>query len=101
MIMAKKINQETIKIRIIKSMHKDSYYNKRHTPIMHVCKRLSNIPCKNIKKAIKELKKENILTVKPTYHGIDISLNVKKKKEIDEYLNKLNYFDEKSKKRRD
>ena len=81
-----------IKIQIIKSLHKNHYYNKRHTPIIHVCKRLSNIPCKNIKKTIKELKKEEIITIKPTHHGADISLNVKKKKEIDEYLSKINKF---------
>lgn len=85
--MAKKLNQEMVKIRIITSLHKNHYYNKRHTPVMHVCKRLSNIPCKYIKKALKELKREKIIKVKPTYHGMDVSLNVKKKKEIDHYLN--------------
>ncbi len=84
--MAKELNQKMIKIKIIKSLHKDHYYNKRHTPVMHVCKRLSNIPCKYIKKAPKELKKEKIIIVKPTYHGPDVSLNVKKKKEIGHYL---------------
>jgi hypothetical protein len=54
---------------------------------MHVCKRLSNIPCKYIKKILKELRKEEIIIFKPTYHGLDVSLNVKKKKEIDHYLN--------------
>ena len=87
--MAKKSNLDPIKMKIIRSLHKDHYYNKRHTPIIHVCKRLANIPCKKIKKAMKELKRENILNIKPTYHGMDISLNVKKKKEIDEYLSKL------------
>ena len=87
--MAKKLNQEIIKMQIIKSLHKDHYYNKRHTPIMHVCKRMSNIPCKYIKKAVKELRKEDIIIFKPTYHGTDISLNVKKKKEIDYYLSKI------------
>lgn len=85
--MAKKQNQEMIKKRIIKSLHKDRYYNKRHTTVMHVCKRLSNIPCKYIKKILKELRKEEIIIFKPTYHGLDVSLNVKKKKEIDHYLN--------------
>ena len=54
---------------------------------MHVCRRLSDIPCKYIKKALKELRKRDIIIFKPTYHGTDVSLNVKKKKEIDPYLN--------------
>ena len=81
-----------IKIKIISSLNNGKYYNKRHTPIGNVCKRLSNIPCKKIKKAIKELKKEKIITVKPTYHGADVSLNVKKKKEIDNYLTQMKYI---------
>ena len=93
--MAKKINFEMVKSNIIRSLHKDRYYNKRHTPISHVCKRLAKISCKHIKKAIKELRKEEILIIKPTYHGFDVSLNVKKKKEIDEYLSKVNYFNQK------
>lgn len=82
---------ENIKIKIISSLNNGKYYNKRHTPIDHVCKRLANIPCKTIKKAIKELRKEKIINIKPTYHGSDVSLNVKKKKEIDKYLDMLNF----------
>ena len=94
-------NEETAKakIKIIYTLHQKRYYNKRHTPIDFLCKRNPKIACKTIKKAINELKKEDILIMKPTYHGTDVSLNVKKKKEIDEYLNQLNI--KKSKKRRD
>ena len=81
---------EEVKIKIIYSLNNGKYNNKRHTPIDNVCKRLAQIPCKKVKKAIKELKKEQIIIIKPTYHGDDISLNVKKKKEIDKYLSKLN-----------
>ena len=79
------------KLKIIYSLHKKRYYNKRHTPIDFLCKRNPAIPCKKIKKAIKELKKEEIIEVKPTYHGLDVCLNVKKKREIDYYLSMLNY----------
>lgn len=90
--MDKKLELETVKQSVIKSLHKYSYYNKRHTPIKNVCKRLPKIPCKKVKKAIKELKNESIITVKPTYHGADVSLNVKKKKEIDKYLSMANQY---------
>lgn len=95
MSMAKKRNLEMIKSKIIKSLHEDYYYNKRHTPISHVCKRLSTISCKHVKKGISELKKEQIIIIKPTYHGFDVSLNVKRKKEIDKYLSKIDDFKKK------
>ena len=80
--MSKKDQPENVKIAVIKSLHKNRYYNTRHTPIIHVCKRLPKIPCKQVKKAIKTLKNEEILRFKPTFHGADVSLNVKKKKEM-------------------
>lgn len=78
------------KLGVINTLPAKSYYNKRHTPIDFVCKRLAQIPCKKIKKAIKELRKEKIINIKPTYHGNDVSLNVKKKNEIDKYLEQAN-----------
>ena len=98
--MTKKSELEKIKIAIIKSLHKNRYYNKRHTPIIHICKRLPKIPCKKIKKGITELRKEEVIIIKPTYHGADVCLNVKKKKEIDKYLNKTQLL-KKVKKSRD
>ena len=75
-----------IKTKIIQSLNNGKYYNKRHTPINNVCKRISSVPCKKIKRAVKELRKEKIIIIKPTYHGMDVCLNVKMKKEIDNYL---------------
>lgn len=86
--MAKNEELFETKLRVIYTLHKKRYYNKRHTPISFVCKRISTIPCKQIKNAINELKKEQIIINKPTYHGFDVCLNVKMKKEIDEYLKK-------------
>ncbi len=78
------------KLGVIYTLHAKSYYNKRHPPIDFVCKKLAQIPCKKIKKAIKELRKEKTINIKPTYHGNDVSLNVKKKNEIDKYLKQTN-----------
>ena len=88
--MGKNSEISEIKIKIISSLNNGKYYNKRHTPIDNVCKRLTPIPCKDVKKAIKELRKEEIVNLKPTYHGTDICLNVKKKKKIFEYLTQGN-----------
>lgn len=79
------------KFKIIYTLHKKRYYNKRHTPIDNICKRIPKIPCKEIKKAVSELKKEEIIIFKPTYHGMDVCLNVKRKREIYKYLNKIKY----------
>ena len=84
--MAKNTELTEIKTKIVYKMHKSRHYNKRHTPIDNICKRMQKISCKNIRRGIKELNKEQIIIIKPTYHGADVSLNVKKKKEIDEYL---------------
>jgi len=71
---------------IVYSLHRKSYYNKRHTPIEFVCKRLSSIPCKKIRKEIKNLAKERIIIFKKTEHGIDVKLNVKMKNEIEKIV---------------
>ena len=41
---------------------------------------------KEVKKVIKELLKEQILLSKPTYYGLEVSLNPKKKREIEELI---------------
>ncbi|MBQ2665877.1 hypothetical protein [Methanobrevibacter sp.] len=65
--MAKNEEMFETKLRIIYTLHKKRYYNSRHTPISFVCKRNPTTPCKKIKKAITELKKEQIIIIKPTY----------------------------------
>ena len=42
-----------IKIRIVYSLNNGKYYNKRHTPIDNICKRLAQIPAKKLKKQSK------------------------------------------------
>lgn len=58
----------------------------KHTNINNLPKGLSNKlrVSKQVKKAIDELLKDKILLSKPTHYGLEISLNPKKIKEIEE-----------------
>lgn len=57
----------------------------KHTNINNLPKGLSNKlrSSKEVKKAIKDLLKEELLLSKPTHYGLEISLNPKKIKEIE------------------
>ena len=41
-----------------------------------------------VKNVIKDLLREGILLSKPTHYGLEISLNIKKKKEVEEFIEK-------------
>ena len=58
----------------------------KHTSINNLSKGLSNElrVSKEVKKAIEELLKEQILLSKPTNYGLEVSLNPKKIKEIED-----------------
>ena len=60
----------------------------KHTNINNLPKGLSNElrVSKQIKKAIEELLKEQILISKPTHYGLEVSLNAKKIKEIEDLI---------------
>ena len=58
----------------------------KHTSIHNLPKGLSNElrASKDVRKAIDDLIKEQILLTKPTHYGLEVSLNPKKIKEIEE-----------------
>ena len=60
----------------------------KHTNINNLPKGLSNElrASRDVKKAIEELLKEQILLSKPTHYGLEVSLNPKKIKEIKELI---------------
>ena len=60
----------------------------KHTNINNLPKGLSNQlrVSKEVKKAVEELLKEQILLSKPTQYGLEISLNPKKIREIEIYV---------------
>ena len=75
-----------IKKFIIRKLYRQRTWGGKHTNINNLPKGLSNKlrVSREVKKAIKELLKEQILLSKPTNYGLEVSLNPKKIKEVDE-----------------
>ena len=62
----------TIKIEILFFLYRNHYFNKRHTPVINVCNKLSQIPCKHIKRELNNLYKAKLIRYKKTGHGNDV-----------------------------
>ena len=77
---------ESAKGFIIKKLFQKKYIGERHTSIANLPKGLPGHLRGDIKSAAKELIGEGILLTKPTSYGLEVSLNPKKMKEIQEYL---------------
>lgn len=79
---------EEIKLHILLKMKRRRVWQHKHTSIHNLPKgvpdHLKN--SKLIKKVISDLLKEEILLSKPTEYGLEVSLNIKKKKEIEELI---------------
>ena len=71
---------------IVKKLFHHNYVGGRHTDVENLKKGLPSHFKGNIKKAAKELIKECILIPKPTSYGLHISLNPRKREEINKYL---------------
>ena len=78
-----------IKKFIVRKLYRKRVWLHKHTNIHNLPKGLSNElrVAKEVKKAIEELLKEQILLSKPTHYGLEVSLNPKKIKEIEELIN--------------
>ena len=77
-----------IKRFIIRKLYRHRMWMHKHTNINNLPKGLSNSlkSSKDVRKAIDELLKDDFLLSKPTHYGLEISLNPKKKKEIEELI---------------
>ena len=85
-----KEDKQEIRERILFFLYRNDYWQKRHTPKINICNKLSDIPCKYINKELRKLYKEEFIRFKKTNHGEDVFLNIKKKKEIEnEIKNRL------------
>ena len=76
-----------IKKFIVRKLYRKRMWLHKHTNINNLPKGLSNQlrVSKEVKKAIEDLLKEQILLSKPTQYGLEVSLNPKKIKEIEKY----------------
>lgn len=81
-----KMEDLTIRKDILFFLYRNHYFNKRHTPVSNICNKLSQIPCKYIKKELDSLYKTELIRYKKTNHGKDVFLNVRMKKEIEDVI---------------
>lgn len=77
-----------IKRFIVRKLYRKRMWLHKHTNIHNLPKGLSNElrVSREVKNAIEELIKEQILLSKPTHYGLEVSLNPKKIKEIEELI---------------
>ena len=71
---------------IVKKLFHHGYIGGRHTDIENLKKGLPGHFKGDVKAATKELMKEGIIMPKQTSYGLHVSLNPRKRTEIDEYL---------------
>lgn len=81
---------EDIQRHILIKLVAHRYWHHKHTNIHNLPKGLPSHlrNSKYVKTAINELIKEGLLLGKPTSYGLEISLNIVKKKEIEEFIEK-------------
>lgn len=77
-----------IKRFILRKMIRHRIWMHKHTSIHNLPKGLPEYlrnKCE-VKKVIESLLKERFLLSKPTHYGLEVSLNIKKKKEIESFV---------------
>ena len=79
--------EEDIKRFILRKLVRKRMWMHKHTSIHNLPKGLPDYlrNTKEVRKVIQELLKKGFLLSKPTNYGLEISLNIKKKKEIGEF----------------
>lgn len=79
-----------IKRLILRKLTRQRFWMHKHTSIHNIPKGLPQHlrSKKDVKRVIKDLLNEGILLSKPTHYGLEISLNIKKKKEIEGFLDR-------------
>ena len=77
-----------IKKFIVRKLYRKRMWLHKHTNINNLPKGLSNQlrVSKEVKKAVEDLLKEQILLSKPTQYGLEVSLNPGKIREIERYI---------------
>lgn len=78
----------SIKTFILRKLVRHRIWSHKHTSIHNLPKGLPDYlrSKKDVKDVIKDLLKEGLLLSKPTNYGLEVSLNIHKKKEIEEFI---------------
>ena len=81
---------EKIKLHILKKLFDQRCWMHKHFNINNISQGLPPHArdSRIIKKAVDDLIKNKWLLSKPTHYGLELSLNIDKKKEIEEYIEK-------------
>ena len=80
--------EEDIKRFILRKLVRHRIWMHKHTSIHNLPKGLPDYlrSKKEVKKVIEDLLKEGLLLSKPTHYGLEISLNINRKKEIEDFI---------------
>jgi len=80
--------EDEIKRFILRKLARRRIWMHKHTSIHNLPKGLPDYlkSGKEVKKVIEEMLKQGILLSKPTNYGLEVSLNIEKKKEIDGFI---------------
>ena len=82
------VQEEEIKRFILRKLVRHRMWMHKHTSIHNLSKGLPDYlrSRKEVKKVIEEMIKHGFLLTKPTNYGLEISLNISKKKEIENII---------------
>jgi len=82
--------EEDIRKFILRKLVRHRIWMHKHTSIHNLQKGLPDYlrSRKEVKKVIEGLLKQRFLLSKPTNYGLEVSLNIEKKKEIEEFIEK-------------
>jgi hypothetical protein len=80
------MEKEQLKGFIVKKLFHHGYIGGRHTDVENLKKGLPSHFRGDVKEAVDELIKEEILISKPTSYGLHVSLDPHKREEIERYL---------------
>jgi len=80
--------EDEIKRFILRKLLRHRMWAHKHTSIHNLPKGLPDYlrSKREVRKVIDELLKSGILLSKPTSYGLEVSLNIKKKKEIEDFV---------------
>ena len=80
--------EEDIKRFILRKLARHRIWMHKHTSIHNLSKGLPDYlrGKKEVKKVIEQMLKQGILLSKPTNYGLEVSLNIHKKKEIEYFI---------------
>ncbi|MAF34918.1 hypothetical protein CMO91_03675 [Candidatus Woesearchaeota archaeon] len=80
--------KQVIQKFIVRKLYRKRMWLHKHTNINNLPKGLSNTlrVSKEVKKAIEELLKDKLLLSKPTHYGLEVSLNPKKREDIEDLI---------------